>query len=71
MEKTQITNIKNEVMDIITNPVAIKKRILQTTSYSKIYDLEEMDQYVENHRLPRVGRIMDPQNVNILISGKL
>lgn len=30
-----------------------------------------MDQYVENHRLPRVGRIMDPQNVNILIPGKL
>ena len=56
-------------MDIITDPVAIKKEYYKQLYTHKLDNLEEMVQYVENHKLPRVGRKKGPQNVNILILG--
>lgn len=60
MEKTQITNTGNEIRDIITEPEAIT-----------FDNLEEMEQYVENRTLPRVGRIMDLPKCRHLNRGKL
>ena len=52
-------------MDIITDPVAIKKQLYTLKSDN----LEEMVQYVEHHKVPGVGRKKGPQNANILILG--
>ena len=69
IEKKQITNIKNEVMDIITDPVAIKKEYYKQLYTHKSDNLEEMVQYVEHHKVPGVGRKKGPHTANILILG--
>ncbi|MCO6060497.1 hypothetical protein NG726_28070, partial [Pseudomonas sp. MOB-449] len=65
-ERTQITQIRNEMGDITTDPTEIKRII--TEYYEKLYsnkfeNLEEMDKFLESHSLPKL-RQSDVENLN-------
>ena len=53
-KRTRITNIRNEIWDITTDPMDIKRIIKEY--YEQIYahkfdNLHEMDQFLERHNL--------------------
>lgn len=56
-KKTQLINIINEIEDITTDPEVIKKIVRKSykTSYAHTFDnLEDMGQFLQNHRLPKL-----------------
>ena len=68
-ERTQINKIKDERGEITIDTTEIQ-RIIQEY-YEKVYNtkfnnLEEMDQYLEKHNLPRLNQ--ESENLNRLIS---
>lgn len=70
--KTQINNTRNEKWVITTDPISMKTIIKE--SYDQLYahtldNLDERDQTVERHKLPKLtlGEIDNP---NVLIHSK-
>ena len=65
-EKTQINRIRNEKGEVTTDAAEIQRimRLLQTTIYAhKSDNLEEMDNFLEKHNLPRLNQ-EDIENIN-------
>ena len=57
-EKTQINKIRHEKEEITTDNTEIKKnmRILSTITYQQIFNLEEMDNFLETYSLPKLNQ---------------
>ena len=58
-EKTQINRIRNEKGEVTNNTAEIQKimRVYYKQVYAnKMYNLEEMDKFLEKHNLPRLNQ---------------
>ena len=58
-EWTQVTNIKYETEAVTTEPAAVKRiqREYYKTLYAhKLNNLEEMDKFLENYKLPKLNQ---------------
>ena len=69
-EKTQKTIIRNEIRDITTDPTVNDK--ITREYYEQLYtqrfeNSEEMDQYLKNHKLPKLNQ-EEIVNLNSLIT---